>query len=109
MSLVIEVKPVPLEIKDGVVRVTGTRVPLDTIVSKYNIGATPEEIAQKFPTVDLTDIYAVITYYLQNKEAVDSYIAEREQRAEQRQREIEAGNPNLVGARERLLARRKNN
>lgn len=99
---------VPLEVVDGVMRVIGTRVPLDTIVWAFNEGATPEETIQKFPTVDLQDVYAVITYYLHNKESVDAYIAERERRSEQLRQEIEAKTPGLIGARERLLARRKN-
>jgi Protein of unknown function (DUF433) len=32
---------------DGVVRVTGTRVPLETIVTAFDGGATAEEIAQQ--------------------------------------------------------------
>jgi uncharacterized protein (DUF433 family) len=107
MSLTFEATAPPLEVVDGVVRVVGTRVPLDTVVGTFNEGATAEEIVYKYPTVPLRDVYAVITYYLDNQEAVDAYIAEREERAEQRRKEIEDRN-GLVGARARLLARRKN-
>ena len=52
---------------DGVVRVAGTRVTLDTIVGAFEAGATAEEIAQRYPTVPLVDVYSVITYYLRHK------------------------------------------
>src|SRR5262245_33888484 len=52
---------------DGLVRVAGTRVTLDTIVGAFETGATAEEIAQQYPTVPLVDVYSVITYYLRHK------------------------------------------
>ena len=47
---------------DGVVRVAGTRVTLDTIVGAFDAGATAEEIAQQYSSVPLADVYSVITY-----------------------------------------------
>ena len=44
---------------DGVIRVVGTRVTLDTIVAAFDAGATPEEIIQQYPSVDLATAYAV--------------------------------------------------
>jgi Protein of unknown function (DUF433) len=44
--------------------VRGTRVTLDAIVIAFHAGATAEEIAQKFPTVTLADVYQVIAHYL---------------------------------------------
>ena len=45
---------------DGVIRVSGTRVTLDSILLAFNDGATPEEIAQQCPSVPLADIYHLI-------------------------------------------------
>lgn len=42
---------------DGVVRVRDTRVTLDTVVSAFCDGATPEEIVQQYPSLDLADVY----------------------------------------------------
>ncbi len=78
MSLVLEMPPVPLhEDSDGVVRIGGTRVTLDTIVSAFVQGSTAEQIAQDYSTLTLADIYAVISFYLKNQPQVDSYLAER--------------------------------
>jgi uncharacterized protein (DUF433 family) len=100
-------KPVPIRInKDGVARVGGTRVTLDTVVEAFKEGASPEEIVQQYPSLQLVDVYAVITYYLQATEEVEAYLRERQQRAEAVRRENEASfNPE--GVLDRLLARRK--
>ncbi|HLY26021.1 MAG TPA: DUF433 domain-containing protein [Aggregatilineales bacterium] len=106
MNLVIQAPPVPLEIKeDGVVRVTGSRVTLDTVVGAFNEGASAEEIVEQYPSLALTDVYAVLNYYLHEKQTVDVYLSEYRQRGEQIRREVEA-RFSPVGIRERLLARR---
>ena len=65
MTIEISTRPVPLSLdQDGVARVTGTRVTLDTVVHAFNEGATAEEIAQRYPTVKLPDVYSVLGYYL---------------------------------------------
>jgi uncharacterized protein (DUF433 family) len=91
---------------DGVVRVAGTRVTLDTIVGAFEAGATAEEVAQQYPTVPLVDVYSVITYYLRHKSEVDAYLKERNVLAERVREEVERRFPS-TGIRERLLARRK--
>ena len=74
-TLVIEVAPVPLEVDaDGVVRVGGTRVTLDTIVDAFQVGATAEEIVHKYPSLDLADVYSVISFYLQRQPDVEAYL-----------------------------------
>jgi len=73
-------KPVPLTTgADGVIRVSGTRVTLDTIVAAFDDGATAEEIAQQYPTLALADIYAVLGYYLRQRKTVDAYLCKRHQ------------------------------
>ena len=60
---------------DGVVRVAGTRVTLDTIVAAFDAGATAEEIAQQYSSISLADVYSVITYYLRHKTEVSVYLS----------------------------------
>lgn len=88
----------------GVVRVAGTRVTLETIVDAFAAGATAEEIAQQYPTVPLVDVYSVITYYLRNQPEVEAYLKEREALAERVREEIETRFPS-TRIRERLMAR----
>jgi uncharacterized protein (DUF433 family) len=106
MSLMIEAPPVPLRTDaQGVLRVGQTRVPLDTVVYAFNQGASPEEIVMSYPTLKLADVYAVINYYLYNRDQVDVYIRQREAEAERVRAENEARFPS-AGIRARLLARR---
>ena len=98
---------IPLETDaEGVIRVSNTRVTLDTVVTAFKDGATAEEIAQQYPTVPLADVYYVIGYYLRRREEVEEYLGKRRQEADDLQRQMEA-RFNPVGIRERLLARQK--
>ena len=105
MTLEISAKPVPLSLHgDGVARVRGTRVTLDTVVDAFKHGATAEEIAQQYPTVELSDIYSVLGYYLHQREEVEAYLGERAARSEAIRSEIEA-KFDPAGIRDRLIRR----
>ncbi len=106
MTLDVAPEPVPL-LSDprGVVRVGSTRVTLDTVVAAFATGATAEEIAHQYPSVELADIYAVITYYLRHRTEVNDYLRGRECEAGEVRADNEA-RYDPVGVRERLLARR---
>lgn len=98
-------EPIPLSMDaDGVIRIAGTRVTLDTVIDTFMTGASPEEIAQDFPVLRLDDVYAVITYYLRHRDEVDAYLGERRARAAAIRSEIEARS-SQTGLRGRLLAR----
>jgi uncharacterized protein (DUF433 family) len=89
-----------------VMRVNDTRVSLDSVIFAFNDGATPEEIVQQYPTLNLSDVYAVISYYLQNRAEVEDYLERRHAERLEQKKEIEARfNPR--GLRERLLARQR--
>lgn len=102
-----ETEPVPLKLDtDGTIRVGGTRVPLDTLVLAFHCGATAEEIADQFPSLDLSDVYAAIGYYLRHRSELDGYLEQRTQQADALRSQIES-RFDSNGLRERLLARRK--
>jgi uncharacterized protein (DUF433 family) len=103
-ALVAEPAPIQQD-EDGVFRVGGTRVRLDTIIGAFKNGSAAEEILFKYPSLRLTDIYAVITYYLWHTEAVEAYLGERDTIMEDVRRRNEERFPRAV-VRERLLARR---
>ena len=91
--------------KDGVARVGGTRVTLDTVVRAFMRGATAEEIAQQYPSLTLSDVYATISYYLQNRAEVETYLEKRRKHAQAVKRENQK-RFDQSGIRERLLARK---
>ena len=108
METTLQIQPIPLPValdKDGVARVGGTRVTLDTVVHAFTRGATAEEIAQQYPSLSLSDIYATISFYLQNKYAVDEYLLQRDKKARAVREENEK-QFDQSGIRERLLARK---
>ncbi|MFL5241180.1 MAG: DUF433 domain-containing protein [Gemmataceae bacterium] len=105
MMLVLQSNPVPLQmIEDGTIRITGTRIPLETVIEEFRDGATAEEIVINYPTLELADVYVVIGYYLHHKNEVDNYMIQQEAAAEAIKNKIQA-NQDLNGIRERLLAR----
>ena len=65
-----------LDEEDGALRIKGTRVGIETIVSNFNEGLSPEQIARGFPRVTLAQVYGAIAYYLDNKQLIDDDMAE---------------------------------
>jgi uncharacterized protein (DUF433 family) len=90
---------------NGVIRVGGTRVTLDTLVAAFDAGATAEEIVQQYPSVALADVYSVIAYYLRHQPEIQAYLVHRQGQAAQVREENERRfDPS--GVRDRLMARR---
>jgi uncharacterized protein (DUF433 family) len=107
MTLPVPNDPLPLQTdRDGVIRIGGTRVTLDTLVAAFLEGAAAEEIVQQYPSLNLADVYAVIGYYLRRRTEVDSYLRQRSEQAKQVQEENER-RFDPTGIRARLLARRQ--
>lgn len=99
------IETVPVESgSDQVLRMRGTRVTLDTVVEAFTEGATPEEIAQQYPSVPLADVYSVIGYYLRRSPQVQSYLDRRRSESDQVRVANEAQS-DPVGIRRRLMAR----
>lgn len=90
----------------GVFRVADTRVSLDSVIYAFDEGATPEEIVQQYPTLDLAAIYSVISYYLHNRAEIEEYLEQRRIQRQEVKNEIETRfKPH--GLRARLLARKQ--
>lgn len=87
-----------------VIRVGGTCVPLETVVSSFEQGATAEQIVYQFPALKLADVYAVISYYLNHRKEMELYI-KQVQAEEQRAQRFVDDKFDQRGIRDRLLAR----
>ena len=82
---------VPLTLMDdGTIRITGSRVSLESIVMQYERGAGAEEILESFPSLKLADIYAAISYYLNHREQVNEYVLGQDTKAQALRDSIEA-------------------
>lgn len=101
---------VPLQRDEhGAIRVSGTRVTLDMVITRFRQGATPDDIHESFDALPINDIYAVIAYYLAHRDDLDAYIQRREEEGERLRQEWEAKYPPTVTRAElesRLAARK---
>ena len=109
MTAIEAVQTVPLtQTPEGVIRVTGTRVPLDTILHHYQQGASAEEITNRFPAVSLCQVHAVLAYYLSHRAELDAYMQKQEEADAAFQKQLETDpqyQADRVAFRERLMRR----
>lgn len=85
-----------IEQREGVYRVAGTRVSLDSIVYAFLQGQTAESIQQSFPVLTLEQVYGAITYYLANREVIDAYLQEQETAFETLKGTLRQNNPHMA-------------
>lgn len=91
----------------GAVRVGDSRVLLELVIRAFQDGATPETIVQRYSTLALPDVYAVIAYYLRHRSEIEGYLAQREQKADEVRQRIQNQQGDLSEIRARLLAQRQ--
>jgi uncharacterized protein (DUF433 family) len=59
------------------IRIKGHRLGIESVLYEYIYRSqTAEEIARRFETLSLDQVYATILYYLRNREAVSQYMAD---------------------------------
>jgi uncharacterized protein (DUF433 family) len=56
-------------------RIAGTRITVQNIAIDFNAGMTPQQMIDERPHLTLAKIYAALTYYYANQEAMDAEIA----------------------------------
>lgn len=107
MGLPLTEMSVPLrEEPAGTYRVGKSRVTLDVMMSRFHLGDSAEDLVSAFPSLKLSDVDAVIAYYLTNKELVESYLEEGRKKGEALRIEMEQRFPKN-GLREKLLLRKQ--
>ncbi len=75
------------EIRGGRPRIAGTGITVRRIVGWYQLGWSPEEIADRIGHVSLAQVHAALAYYHANQEELDSDIAAEEAEADRLERE----------------------
>ena len=82
---------VPLwEESPGVFRVGKSRVLLELVLRAFKRGETPEGIVRSYRTLQLADVYAVISRYLADRAPFDEYLRRCDQDAEAIRCQVEA-------------------
>jgi len=59
----------------GRLRIDGTRMTVNQIVTLYRQGLTPEEIVEQYPQRTVREIYAVLAWYHDHREEFDAEMA----------------------------------
>ena len=89
------------------IRLKGTRVGIETILSDYlDLGLFPEQIAARYRTLTLEQVYATLTYYWHDRERVEAYLRLVDDELA-RQRREQAAHPSPAVQRLRELARQR--
>ena len=78
---------------EGVYRVAGTRVSLDSIVDAFISGQAAVGIAQSFPALTLEQVYRAIAFYLAHRQNVDLHLATKERAYEANRVAARASDP----------------
>jgi uncharacterized protein (DUF433 family) len=70
------------------IRIKGTRIGIETVLSDYlDLGLFPEQIATRYGTLTLEQVYATLTYYWHNQAQVDAYLRAVDDEVERQRRE----------------------
>ena len=105
MSITLQADPLPLRLDEqGTIRIGNTRVLLELVVYAHQGGATVEEIAKRFETLEMADVHTVIAYILRHRKEVEEYMTRREAEAAELQKQIQEAMPPRV-TRKELQAR----
>ncbi len=89
------------------VRLRGTRVGIEHLLTEYLAGRLPEEIAIEFPSVSLEQVHGVLAWYLRNRSEVDEYLRRWRSRARlARQEQAKREMPEVI-RRLRLLSEQR--
>lgn len=106
MVLTISTDPTPLNTNaEGAILVGQTRVTLATVIAAFQQGATAEEIASRYPSLRLADIYGAIAFYLNHQAEVEAYLQQQQQESQETRNRNES-RFNSQALRNRLLARK---
>ncbi len=62
------------EILSGEPIIKGTRTPIRSIVEKWRLGYTPEDLVRGLPHLTLAQVFEAMSYYYDNQAEIDDYI-----------------------------------
>ncbi len=89
------------------IRLKGHRIGIETILFDYlELGLFAEDIAIRYPTLSLEEVYATLTYYWRHREQVEAYLRAVDEEIERQRREQDL-NPSPAVRRLRELARQR--
>lgn len=95
-----------VQLENGAIRVRNSRVSLQTIVIRMQVGDTIERIHSGFPTVSVSQIKEILAWYKDNKAEADEYLQQVELEGQRLRQWIESQPGYKKVTREELLRRK---
>ena len=84
-----------IEYRNDTYWVEKTRISLDSIVSAFQQGLSPESIVQSFPLLTLEQVYGAIAFYLANHTEINAYLASEAEAFEKMPQPLQNSDPIL--------------
>ena len=81
---------------EGVWRVCGSRISLDSLLAAYLSGLSPEGIQEAFPSLPLETIHGCLAFYLRNHAEMDAYLQRERVNFEQQRLALAETNPPVI-------------
>ena len=81
---------------EGVWKVCGSRVSLDSVLAAYLSGLSPEGIQEAFPSLSLEAIHGCLAFYLRNRADLDAYLQRERDNFEAQRRAMAAKNQPMI-------------
>jgi len=88
---------------DTDIRIKGSRIGIETVITEYLDGRMPEEIVLEYPSLSLEQVHATITYFLRNREHIQRYLQRLDAWSNQQRRDQAAADASPVVERLRKL------
>ena len=90
------------------IRLKGSRIGIETILYEYiHQERRPEQIARRYPSLSLEQVYATILYYLHDKDAVGRYLSDWMEYCRRSHEEARKQNPELYEKLRQLAAKQR--
>jgi uncharacterized protein (DUF433 family) len=81
---------------EGIYRVAGSRVSLDSLVYLFREGVSAEGMVESYPVLTLEQVHGALAFYLANRAEVDAYLAEGQRLAKVQQEDSRRSNADLI-------------
>lgn len=81
---------------EGVYRIGGTRVSLDSLVYLFREGMSAEDMVESYLALTLEQVHGALAFYLENQHEIDAYLADGERTAEARHQASRDTNAELI-------------
>ena len=81
---------------EGLYRVAGTRVSLDSLIYLFREGVSAESMVESYPALTLEQVHGALAFYLANQKEMDDYLAAGEQLAQLHQEASRRTNAELI-------------